>query len=75
MSAQDPESLDRLEQVMAAIDDPCDDGGFDIFCRNARGELCAEHVEFCHAPDYPCIARLRRKLAEEIIAENDARRK
>lgn len=59
---------------MAAIDDPCDEGGYDTFCRNAQGELCSEHVEHCHPPHYPCIARLRRKLAEAVIAINDARR-
>lgn len=71
MSAVDPE---RLERVMAAIDDPCDEGGYDVFCRNGRGELCAEHLEYCKAPEYPCIARLRRRLALAIIDQNDARR-
>lgn len=64
----------RVEQVMRAIDDPCDEGGFDTFCRNARGELCAEHVDHCLPPEYPCIARLRRSLALEVIATNDKRR-
>ena len=71
MSAVDPE---RLERVMAAIDDPCDEGGYDTFCRNACGEQCGEYAEHCLPPDYPCIARLRRKLAERVIAINDARR-
>jgi hypothetical protein len=69
-----PMDDDRLQQVMDAIEDPCDEGGFDTFCRDRTGALCAEHVEFCRPPDYPCIQRLRRRLAEGIVADNDRRR-
>ena len=59
---------------MDAIEDPCDEGGYDTFCRNAQGELCPEHEAHCRPPDYPCMARLRERLARGILAANDARR-
>lgn len=68
------EISERVRRVMDAIDDPCDEGGYDTFCRNRQGELCPEHAEHCRPPDYPCMPRLRERLAKEIVAINDLRR-
>jgi hypothetical protein len=65
---------ERFGAILEAIDDPCDEGGYDIFCRDRNGALCPEHAEHCHPPEYPCIALLRRRLALQIIEINDRRR-
>lgn len=67
----DPE---RLAKVMQAIDDPCDEGGYDAFCRNSHGELCVFHAEHFRPPEYPCLALLRRAVAERFVREVDERR-
>ncbi len=59
----------RIANIAENIDDPCDEGGFDQFCRNARGELCRFNAEFCKAPDYVCIGMLRDVLAAEYFAK------
>jgi hypothetical protein len=66
-----PERTARLE---ASIDDPCDEGGFDAFCRDRHGRLCRFHDQFCHAPDYPCIDLLRHALAVSFLEEIAQRR-
>jgi len=65
---------ERTAKVAAYIDDPCDEGGYDAFCRDRHGTLCQFHEEFCHAPDYPCIDRLRRFLAVSFLEEIARRR-
>jgi hypothetical protein len=65
---------ERTAVVAAHIDDPCDEGGYDQFCRDRHGVLCRFHVEFCHAPDYPCIDRLRHFLAVSFLEEIARRR-
>jgi len=64
----------RLFKVMQAIDDPCDEGGYDAFCRDARGQQCVFHAEHFRPPEYPCLALLRRAVAERFIREVDVRR-
>jgi hypothetical protein len=66
---------ERTARVAQFIDDPCDEGGYDAFCRNRRGELCSFHVEHCHPPDYPCIDRLRHHLAVRFLEDIERRRK
>ena len=63
------------EKVARFIDDPCDEGGYDAFCRNRHGQLCGFHEEHCHAPDYPCIDLLRHALAVSFLEEIEERRK
>lgn len=70
----DAERAAKVQRVADAIDDPCDDDGFDQLCRNSRGELCRFHAEHCHPPHYPCLVLLRNDLAERIVAGNEARR-
>ena len=65
---------ERTANVAAHIDDPCDEGGYDAFCRDRRGQLCQFHEQFCHAPDYPCIEPLRHFLAVSFL-EDIARRR
>jgi hypothetical protein len=65
---------ERTARVAAAIDDPCDEGGFDQFCRDRNGRLCQFHEQYCHAPDYPCIDRLRHFLAVSFLEEIARRR-
>ena len=65
---------EKTAQVAACIDDPCDEGGYDQFCRDAHGELCQFHLEHCHAPDYPCLDLLRHHLAVEFLEEISLRR-
>ena len=65
---------ERTARVAASIDDPCDEGGYDQFCRDKRGELCRFHAEHCHAPDYPCIDLLRHHLAVSVLEEIRRRR-
>jgi hypothetical protein len=65
---------DKTAQVAAAIDDPCDEGGYDQFCRDRHGVLCQFHVEHCKPPDYPCLDLLRHHLAVEFL-ETIARRR
>ena len=65
---------ERTAKVAAYIDDPCDEGGYDAFCRDRHGNLCQFHEEFCHAPDYPCIDRLRHFLAVSFLEEIARRR-
>ncbi len=65
----------KTAQVAAAIDDPCDEGGFDQFCRDRQGRLCRFHEEFCKAPDYPCIDHLRHFLAVDFLEQIERRRK
>ncbi len=65
---------ERTAKVAAYIDDPCDEGGYDAFCRDRSGHLCQFHAEFCHAPDYPCIDRLRHFLAVSFLEEIAQRR-
>ena len=64
----------KTAQVAAAIDDPCDEGGFDQFCRDRHGQLCQFHLEHCHAPHYPCIDKLRHFIALEFLEEIAQRR-
>ena len=66
---------ERTARVAEHIDDPCDEGGYDAFCRNKRGELCMFHEQYCHAPDYPCIDHLRHHLAVRFLEEIEQRRK
>lgn len=65
---------DRTARVAAYIDDPCDEGGFDQFCRDKNGQLCRFNAGFCHAPDYPCIDKLRHFLAVSFLEEIAQRR-
>jgi hypothetical protein len=65
---------ERTARVAQSIDDPCDEGGYDAFCRNSRGQLCRFHAEFCHAPDYPCIDLLRHALAVQFLEEIEQNR-
>lgn len=65
---------ERTARVAASIDDPCDEGGYDQFCRDRRGQLCRFHDEHCHAPDYPCIDLLRHHLAVSFLEEIRRRR-
>jgi len=67
-------SPDRTARLAAYIDDPCDEGGFDAFCRDRHGKLCRFHDQFCHAPDYPCIDLLRHYLAVAFLEEIAQRR-
>jgi hypothetical protein len=67
-------SPEKTAQVAAAIDDPCDEGGYDQFCRDRHGQLCQFHLEHFKAPDYPCIDMLRHFLAVEFL-ETIARRR
>lgn len=67
-------TAERTANVAAHIDDPCDEGGYDAFCRNKYGQLCAFHAEHCHAPDYPCIDLLRHHLAVRFLEEIAQRR-
>jgi len=67
-------SPEKTAQVAAAIDDPCDEGGYDQFCRDAHGQLCRFHEQFCKAPDYPCLDMLRHHIAVEFL-EAIARRR
>jgi hypothetical protein len=60
---------ERTARVAAYIDDPCDEGGYDAFCRDRHGQLCRFHEQFCHAPDYPCIDLLRHALAVSFLEE------
>jgi hypothetical protein len=64
----------RTAKVAASIDDPCDEGGYDAFCRDRKGELCRFHEKHCHAPDYPCIDLLRHALAVSFLEEISIRR-
>jgi hypothetical protein len=64
----------RTARVAASIDDPCDEGGYDAFCRDRHGQLCRFHEKFCHAPDYPCIDLLRHALAVSFLEEISTRR-
>ncbi len=65
---------ERTADVAAHIDDPCDEGGYDAFCRDRRGQLCQFHEQFCHAPDYPCIDHLRNFLAVSFLEDIAKRR-
>jgi hypothetical protein len=65
---------ERTAKVAAYIDDPCDEGGYDAFCRDRHGQLCRFHEEFCHPPDYPCIDRLRHFLAVSFLEDIAQRR-
>jgi len=69
-----PVTPERTARVAASIDDPCDEGGFDAFCRDRHGNLCRFHAEHCHAPDYPCIDLLRHSLAVSFLEEIAQRR-
>ena len=76
-AANDEGSLltpERTARVAAYIDDPCDEGGYDQFCRDHRGKLCQFHEQFCHAPDYPCIDHLRHFVAVSFLEEIEKRR-
>ena len=68
-------TAERTARVAAHIDDPCDEGGFDAFCRDKHGRLCGFHEQYCHAPDYPCIDHLRHHLAVRFLEEIAQRRK
>ena len=65
---------ERTAHVAKSIDDPCDEGGYDAFCRNDHGLLCRFHEAHCHAPDYPCIDLLRHALAVSFLEEIEQRR-
>lgn len=65
---------ERTATVASHIDDPCDEGGFDVFCRDRQGRFCQFHERYCRAPDYPCIDRLRHFLAVSFL-EDIARRR
>ncbi|HZX93536.1 MAG TPA: hypothetical protein VFE90_03410 [Myxococcales bacterium] len=67
-------TAERTAKVAAFIDDPCDEGGYDAFCRDRHGRLCGFHDQFCHAPDYPCIDLLRHHLAVGFLEEIAQRR-
>ena len=67
-------TVERTARVAAFIDDPCDEGGYDQFCRDKQGQLCRFHERFCHAPDYPCIDFLRHALAVSFLEEIKAQR-
>lgn len=67
-------TAERTAKVARSIDDPCDEGGYDAFCRDRHGQLCGFHLEHCHAPDYPCIDLLRHALAVKFLEEIDERR-
>jgi hypothetical protein len=67
-------TAERTADVAAHIDDPCDEGGYDQFCRDHHGQLCQFHERYCHAPDYPCIDHLRHFLAVSFLEEIAARR-
>ena len=69
-----PVTSERAERLAAYIDDPCDEGGFDAFCRDRNGRLCRFHAVHCHAPDYPCIDLLRHSLAVAFLEEIAERR-
>jgi hypothetical protein len=69
-----PVTPERAARLAESIDDPCDEGGFDAFCRDRHGKLCRFHERFCHAPDYPCIDRLRHFLAVSFLEEIAQRR-
>ena len=69
-----PVTSERAERLAAYIDDPCDEGGFDAFCRDRHGQLCRFHDQYCHAPDYPCIDLLRHALAVSFLEEIAQRR-
>ncbi len=80
-SSSDDERLlspERTADVASHIDDPCDEGGYDQFCRDRAGSLCSFHASHCHAPEYPCLDLLRHKLAvvflEDVVARRRARR-
>jgi len=76
-SAANDEGLltpERTARVAASIDDPCDEGGYDAFCRDDHGQLCRFHEQHCHAPDYPCIDLLRHALAVSFLEEIVERR-
>ncbi len=66
---------ERTARVAAHIDDPCDEGGYDQFCRDRHGQLCQFHERYCKAPDYPCIDHLRHFLAVSFLEEIVERRK
>jgi hypothetical protein len=65
---------ERTARVASFIDDPCDEGGYDAFCRDRHGQLCRFHEEHCHAPHYPCIDLLRHALAVSFLEEIAERR-
>ncbi len=65
---------EKTAQVAAAIDDPCDEGGFDQFCRDRNGRQCQFYAQFCKAPDYPCLDLLRHHLAVEFLEQIAGRR-
>jgi hypothetical protein len=67
-------AAERTARVAAHIDDPCDEGGYDAFCRDRHGQLCRFHEQFCHGPDYPCIDLLRHALAVSFLEEIARRR-
>ena len=67
-------SPERTALVASHIDDPCDEGGYDQFCRDQKGRLCQFHEEHCHPPDYPCIDKLRHFLAVSFLEEIVQRR-
>jgi len=58
---------EKAAQVAAAIDDPCDEGGYDQFCRDRHGQQCSFYADHCKAPDYTCIDMLRHRLAVEFL--------
>ncbi len=66
---------ERTADVAAHIDDPCDEGGYDQFCRDRTGTLCQFHEEHCHAPDYPCLDHLRHHLAVVFLEDVSIRRR
>ena len=68
-------TAERTARVAAHIDDPCDEGGYDQFCRDDHGRLCQFHEQFCHAPDYPCIDHLRHFLAVSFLEDIAERRR
>ena len=65
---------ERTAKVASFIDDPCDEGGYDAFCRDRHGQLCRFHEQYCHAPHYPCIDLLRHALAVSFLEEIAERR-
>ena len=73
-SASKTPDAERTARVAASIDDPCDEGGYDAFCRDRHGQLCRFHEQFCRAPDYPCIDLLRHALAVSFLEEIAHRR-
>src|SRR5882724_6073485 len=65
---------ERTARVAAYIDDPCDEGGFDAFCRDRHGKLDCMHTKFCHAKHEPSTELVCLSIAATSAAETAQRR-